>query len=782
MLEIAVYGKGGIGKSTVSANLSAALAMRGRAVLQIGCDPKHDSTQLLMHGERTRTVLDYLRTVSKEEEDPGEVLHRGAYGVGCIEAGGPRPGVGCAGRGIITAFEFLSRHRVKDAFDTIVYDVLGDVVCGGFAVPVRREYADVVFLVTSGEFMAIYAANNILRGIRNFDSDQVRRVAGIIYNERRLPGEDARVRRFAQAVGLPVCVKVPRSEGFARAEESKHLLMELDGYDAEKEVFRILAERIGPDMPLYEARPLEDEALEEIVLHGASSETTGAEAGASDRGASAMRVSAVGVSARSGSAMSAPVLDSSAVSERTGSGHLESSHPGKVQPEIGVPADDPAGRSPEEEVVPVPTRMRMPLYGCAFNGAATTAVHLTDAIVIAHGPSACAFYTLQNITSTGRKNLFNRGILMPSALSPHFESTDIGQAEAVFGGTELLREKVRAAVERRPGAVVVISSCVSGIIGDDVHSVEDLSTPDTKVIVIDTDGVLAGDYMAGIRLCMDTLSDALIDPDVRPEGRFVNLINETGVSNQIERNFRTVQGILSRLDVAVNCRYLGDASVEQMRSFLRAPLNILATENEDSLNLRRRLEERYGCRFLDGALPVGFENTCDWVRRIGAFFDRQEAAQQIIEEERVRYLREIGELKKDLEGKTVLLTTINAGLDWLLEAAGRAGMRFVWIGVLNYLHQELCVTKSEEYRALIDDEYDWQKVRDKIRQLRPDLVLSNYTSVMEDGDYVQDAIPMMPEAGFQSALPVLRRWAKQFVSGKEGAWKNDRSYFDGYFS
>ena len=268
-MELAVYGKGGIGKSTVSANLSAALALEGVRVLQIGCDPKHDSTRLLMHGQVIPTVLDYLKETVKEQEDPEAVLRTGFRGVGCIEAGGPKPGVGCAGRGIISAFEFLGRHQVKEQYDMVVYDVLGDVVCGGFVVPVRREYADAIFLVTSGEYMALYAANNILRGIRNFDGDSRCRVAGILYNERCLPDEDGRVRRFAGAVGLPVCARIPRSSAFSLAEEQNVTVMELDGYSEEQEIFRRLAEQVRKGLKLYPARPLTDEQLESVVLGAA---------------------------------------------------------------------------------------------------------------------------------------------------------------------------------------------------------------------------------------------------------------------------------------------------------------------------------------------------------------------------------------------------------------------------------------------------------------------------------------------------------------------------------
>ena len=220
MIQIALYGKGGIGKSTISANLSAALAESGKSILQVGCDPKSDSTRLLLGGRKIPTVLDYLRKTPPDKQRLEGLLFKGFKGVACVETGGPKPGVGCAGRGILSSFEALVRLGVRDVpLDLVLYDVLGDVVCGGFAVPLRSEYADAVFLVTSGEFMAIYAANNILRGIKNFE-DSSPRVAGIIRNSRGLEAEDQRISAFSKAVGLPVVTSIPRSEIFSRAEKA----------------------------------------------------------------------------------------------------------------------------------------------------------------------------------------------------------------------------------------------------------------------------------------------------------------------------------------------------------------------------------------------------------------------------------------------------------------------------------------------------------------------------------------------------------------------------------
>ena len=182
MLKVAIYGKGGIGKSTVTSNLAAAFAMRGKRVIQIGCDPKADSTINLLGGEPLRPVMNYMREEDEEPEELSDIAKEGFGGILCIETGGPTPGLGCAGRGIIATFQLLEDMDLFEQYqpDVVLYDVLGDVVCGGFAAPIREGYAEKVLIVTSGEKMALYAANNISSAVRNFEDRSYARLEGII--------------------------------------------------------------------------------------------------------------------------------------------------------------------------------------------------------------------------------------------------------------------------------------------------------------------------------------------------------------------------------------------------------------------------------------------------------------------------------------------------------------------------------------------------------------------------------------------------------------------------
>ena len=229
MLKLAFYGKGGIGKSTTVSNLASAFAANGLKVMQIGCDPKADSTAALHGGARMRSILDLVRERGNDFT-LDDMVRVGDGGVICVEAGGPTPGLGCAGRGIIAALEKLQEKGAYDEFkpDVVLYDVLGDVVCGGFAAPIREGYASQVLIVTSGEKMALYAANNINSAVHNFEDRGYATVRGIVLNRRAVDREEEKVRAFADANNLPIVVDIPRSNDIIRYEDMGKTVVEGD--------------------------------------------------------------------------------------------------------------------------------------------------------------------------------------------------------------------------------------------------------------------------------------------------------------------------------------------------------------------------------------------------------------------------------------------------------------------------------------------------------------------------------------------------------------------------
>ena len=246
MLKVAIYGKGGIGKSTVTSNLAAAFASMGKKVIQIGCDPKADSTINLLGGEPLRPVMNYMREEDEEPEKLEDISKEGFGGVLCIETGGPTPGLGCAGRGIIMALEKLKETGAYEVYqpDVVFYDVLGDVVCGGFSMPMRKGYADKVFIITSGENMAIHAGANIAMAVENFKNRGYASLGGIILNRRNVAREEEKVNELADDFQTQVVGTLSHSGLVTEAEEKKETVMECFPDSEMAEEYRKLAEAI----------------------------------------------------------------------------------------------------------------------------------------------------------------------------------------------------------------------------------------------------------------------------------------------------------------------------------------------------------------------------------------------------------------------------------------------------------------------------------------------------------------------------------------------------------
>jgi nitrogenase iron protein NifH len=261
--QIAIYGKGGIGKSTTTSNISAALAKAGYKVMQVGCDPKSDSTNTLREGKYIPTVLDTLR--EKKVFKLEEVVYEGYGGVLCVEAGGPSPGVGCAGRGIITAVQLLKQLKAFDDLDldVVIYDVLGDVVCGGFAVPIREGIAKHVFTVSSADFMAIYAANNLFRGIKKYSGSGGALLGGVIANSINAPYAKEIIDDFVRRTATQVMEYVPRSVTVSQSELQGKTTIEASPDSDQARIYTNLALKIVNHAESKTPSPLDEKALRE---------------------------------------------------------------------------------------------------------------------------------------------------------------------------------------------------------------------------------------------------------------------------------------------------------------------------------------------------------------------------------------------------------------------------------------------------------------------------------------------------------------------------------------
>jgi nitrogenase iron protein NifH len=268
MRKVAIYGKGGIGKSTTTQNTVAGLAEMGRKVMVVGCDPKADSTRLLLGGLAQKSVLDTLREEG-EDVDLEDIRRTGFSGVVCVESGGPEPGVGCAGRGIITSINLLEQlgaYADSEKLDYAFYDVLGDVVCGGFAMPIREGKAKEIYIVVSGEMMAMYAANNICKGIVKFAEAGGVRLGGLICNSRKVDNEAEMIEAFAAKLGTQMIHFIPRDNMVQRAEINRKTVIEYDPTLPQADEYRALARKIEANEMHIIPKPMSTDDLEKLLI------------------------------------------------------------------------------------------------------------------------------------------------------------------------------------------------------------------------------------------------------------------------------------------------------------------------------------------------------------------------------------------------------------------------------------------------------------------------------------------------------------------------------------
>ncbi|MBR7152354.1 MAG: AAA family ATPase [Candidatus Methanomethylophilaceae archaeon] len=716
MYQVAVYGKGGIGKSTMSANISVSLAEKGLKVMQVGCDPKHDSTRLLLGGRPQTTVLEYVRNVPVGRRRLEDVIETGTSGVLCTEAGGPEPGIGCAGRGILTTFDTLKKLGA-DKLDTDVriYDVLGDVVCGGFAVPLRGEYADGIVLVTSGEFMAMYAANNIMKGLANFDTGEPRLI-GIILNSRGVEGEEELVRRFAKAAGTEVIAVIPRHRLFSEAEANGHTVREMYP-DSEVSVAvdsiaqRIIDVRDGRCRAVSPT-PLDDDQMSDL---------------------------AAGREIRPG--------NGSAIRTRNGC--------------------TGCGRRTSIKDVPI-------MHSCATYGAVAAYLKIEDVAVVLHGPLSCV-YMMDTARAKSVLELFSRGIYK-SRPNHNLFCTRMDDSVSIFGGTRLLEDTLRDVVSHGYRDVAVVTTCMPGIIGDDCRTVVDrisMENPSVNIDLVEADGDIAGEYNDGFMMAMDHIVQ-MIDSDVPKEEGLVNIIATSFFDVHTREHAEGLTRMLSRFGLRENCRLVDETTSESIRGFCRASFDMMLNDTANCRELAAKVKERTGREPFPVPIPVGLYDYEEWITLMGESMGMEDrAAEEIrcIEEE---YAAFVSEHAPRFAGKRVIIINkLTHNVDWLIDILKDLGADIVRVGFSPSPRKAGCEPVSRHMDMIVRD-YDTDRLNEDMVALDPDLLISDLvkpvsgkcrlarfskigvgaTPVLEYAEYLENIMRLPQDAGWKEGRKV----------------------------
>ena len=667
MYQLALYGKGGIGKSTMAANISVALARKGKKVMQVGCDPKHDSTRLLLEGKAQPTVLDYVRTTPIGKRKLDDVIMKGTDGVLCTEAGGPEPGIGCAGRGILTTFDTLKKLGADELdVDMKIYDVLGDVVCGGFAVPLRGEYADGIILVTSGEFMAMYAANNIMKGLGNFDTGSPRLI-GILLNSRGVEGEDELVRRFAKATGTEVIAVMPRDNLFAEAEGNGHTVREMFPDSVISQSIDSVAQRVidvseGKVKCVYPT-PLNDDQLSDL---------------------------AAGREIRRGDPPS--------------------------------PTRDPCGGCSRCKRSIKDSRIMM---SCAAYGALAAYMKVRDYAVVLHGPESCLYF-MDTSRSKAVVELFDRDIFT-TVPTHNIRCTMMDDAVSIFGGVKYLEKALNDTIAEGHKKIAVITTCMPGIIGDDCISVIDRimkQNPGVDIQYVPADGDIVGEYSDGF---MMAVSNIVMDIDlgVQPEKGYVNLIGQSFFDIHTKKHVEELDRMLAGFGLNVNCRFLDETTLDNIENFCRASIDLLINDTANNREIYEHIRHRTGRSLFPIPMPVGLYDYEEWLDRIGSYTGMENEAKEEIRRVEELYDAFVAEHRNRFEGKRiVIINKLSFNADWLIDILLDLGAVIPLIAVQPSPRKKKTELISRHIDIITQD-YDTDHFIEDVRDLKPDLIISD---------------------------------------------------------
>jgi nitrogenase iron protein len=716
--SIAFYGKGGIGKSTTISNVIAALSMMNKKILQIGCDPKHDSARLLLGGFNQVTVLEQLNTMGEVSLDT--VMLTGFNTVKCIESGGPEPGVGCAGRGIIQTLQLLKDQGLDtQQFDYVFFDVLGDVVCGGFAVPMRDGYADEVYIVTSGEIASIYVANNIAKGLQRFISNNGK-LGGIIGNLRGINNERQILEAFAKKIGTQIIAFIPRSELLPQAELASKTIMEFAPNTELANIYLAIANYIEQHYTPVIPTPLSEIDLEEFIQEFCYD-----------------------------TKIKTKTLQPSPSPVNNNSKQIAIQN-------IATCKNNAVSRQKTQVVV---QKKRPPLYGCSLTGVYNVISQLKDAIALMYSPQGCAY--INYCTHQSR---------FATADTPHFPNLlciNMRETDVIFGGIASLEKNLDYLKKRFPKQpIFLITSCPVGLIGDDVNFlVSKVNTKEQRIIHITSDGVIGGDFYSGLIAAYKVVAEEFIDKTVRPTNDTINIIGEQSLSTTADPNFKKVSKILAALGIKINCRYIEQTSIAEIKNFKKANFNLPLIHGHAVHELSMFLDKYFGTETLQVPLPIGFEQTAEFTRVVACRFGKEDLAEAVIREAKIIYEKDVAQLKPFFAGKKALINSGGVNIDWLYLALEDVGVEVKQCNTFNIF------TSDGEIPFKSEKIFSDNSMEEAVRLYHPDFILSSHSLLTTD--IPCDFFPVLPLYGFNSGLDYVKKLSfKLRIPFTEG-WKHD---------
>ncbi len=654
MYKMAVYGKGGIGKSSISSNLSYILSARGLKVLHVGCDPKHDSTRLLTDGVPQSTFMDSLI-----DSGHSKVITEGSNGVYCMECGGAEPGIGCAGKGMTAMFTYISEHTPEDT-DVRICDVLGDVVCGGFSVPMRRNNVDGIVIVVSEEFMSIYAANNILRGIVNLNGTAC--VLGMVVNSRE-PQDTARIETFSRATGIRILGTVSHSDVFSKAESAGKTVSELfpssPSYKELAHIADVVQEAMSGGLEPQVAKPLSDRAMMQIA---AGQEVTDTE-------------------------------------------------PPKVRTACSFDAFD------RERNVLYKGEYVMP--ACTSHGAFELLANLTDAAMILHGASNCAFLDEYAWNREAYWSRFASG----TGRACNIYTTALNERSVFTGDIDSLKSTIRRAAADGFRYIFLIPTCASEIIGTDIAGIAETAEQEGVTIVpVSADRSFLTSKFGSYTGAAFALAD-MMDWDAERVPGTISFIGMDPYPKRPE-NAEYMDAFLSAFGLRHAKDMVQEETVEELMSVPRSEYLAQIGRSFFSKNVVRAVSGRRDV--IDLEMSNGMKGLREWCDALGKATGKTAEAEEFYRRESALYEAEIAELRPKVKVKRVLIYVgyDDSYMDWYIDVLRDLGMEILAVAIWTKRFEDRSRRKSDRTEIMRIPDIELCHLKETAESLGAEMIVS----------------------------------------------------------